>query len=62
MSSIENKIMDNSCNEINSSENNLSTPAPENKTRKINPVLIQKALVSKSNQKIYDLADIIGDE
>jgi len=62
MSSIERKMINNSCNEINSSEKNLSTPAPENKTKKINPVLIQKALVCKSNQKIYDLADIIGDE
>jgi len=62
MNSIENKIMDNSYNEINSSENNLSTPAPENKTKKINPILVQKALVNKSNQKIYDLADIIGDD
>ena len=60
MSSIERKIMNTSCNEVNSSDHNPSTPAAEEKQRP-NPILVQKALVNKSNQKIYDMADILGD-
>ena len=48
-------------NEVNSMSNNPSTPVVGNvEQQKPNPVVVQKALVTKSNQKIYDMADILA--